>query len=155
MWTIWNHMVQYEDLRLGWDTMSSTSSGLFCSMAAAILNVTPSRLILFREISRPPKQKRKRLSASFICFFLHKRGKMVRILPGLILPSLSAGPSGTMDAMKTPRSNFPVLSSPTITKPLQKQWYIKVLEQVYCKCFMLVYKRCSFLLTEAKFGILL
>lgn len=32
-------------------------------------------------------------------------------------PSLSAGPSGTTEAMKIPKSNLPVLSSPTITKP--------------------------------------
>lgn len=37
--------------------------------------------------------------------------------PGLILPSLSAGPSGTIEAIKIPRSSLPVLSSPTITKP--------------------------------------
>lgn len=42
--------------------------------------------------------------------------------PGLILPSLSAGPSGTIEAMKMPRSSLPVLSSPTITKPEIKQW---------------------------------
>lgn len=41
-------------------------------------------------------------------------------LPGLILPSLSAGPSGMMDAIKIPRSNFPVLSSPTIINPVIK-----------------------------------
>lgn len=71
-----NYLVKYEDIRLGWDTMSSTSSGLLCNMAAAILNVTPSRLILFREISRPPKHKQKKIRIfHFFKFFWHKDGK--------------------------------------------------------------------------------
>lgn len=43
-------------LRLGWDTISSTSSGLLCKMAAASLNVTPSKLVLLREMRRPPEK---------------------------------------------------------------------------------------------------
>lgn len=42
-------------------------------------------------------------------------------VPGLIRPSLPAGPSGTTEAMKIPRSSLPVLSSPTITKPETEQ----------------------------------
>lgn len=48
-----------------------------------------------------------------IFFNLHR----LSFAPGLIRPSFSAGPSGTMEAMKIPRSSLPVLSSPTITKP--------------------------------------
>lgn len=36
--------------------MSSTSSGLFCKIAAASENVTPSKLVLFREMRRPPEK---------------------------------------------------------------------------------------------------
>lgn len=123
-------------LRLGWDTMSSTSSGLLCNMAAASLNVTPSKLVLFSEMRRPPGKISKHLqvlmtghvqsncvsfSTYFIIHFhpvsiffnLHR----LSFAPGLIRPSFSAGPSGTMEAMKIPRSSLPVLSSPTITKP--------------------------------------
>lgn len=89
-------------------------------MAAAILNVTPSRLILFREISRPPKNTQQQKEDAILHFLLTYKKAMACIVPGLILPSLSAGPSGTTDAIKIPRSNFPVLSSPTITKPLQQ-----------------------------------
>lgn len=39
--------------------MSSTSSGLLCKIAAASVNVTPSKLILFREMRRPPAKKKK------------------------------------------------------------------------------------------------
>lgn len=41
-------------LHLGWDTMSSTSSGLLCKIAAASEKVTPSKLVLLREMRRPP-----------------------------------------------------------------------------------------------------
>lgn len=41
----------------GWEMMSCTSSGLFCMTSAASLKVTPSRLMLFREIRRPPADK--------------------------------------------------------------------------------------------------
>lgn len=70
--------------------MSSTSSGEFCMILTAVLNETPSRLILFTEMSRPP---------------------------GLIFPALSAGPPGITEAIKMPRSNFPTFSPPIITKP--------------------------------------
>lgn len=36
--------------------MSSTSSGLLCKIAAASLKVTPSKLVLLREMRRPPEQ---------------------------------------------------------------------------------------------------
>lgn len=49
--------VHWANLRLGCDTMSSTSSGLLCKTAAASLKVTPSRLVLFREMRRPPGSK--------------------------------------------------------------------------------------------------
>lgn len=49
-------------LHLGWDTISSTSSGLFCKMAAASLNVTPSKLVLFREMRRPPAKINRKMS---------------------------------------------------------------------------------------------
>lgn len=45
---------------MGWETISSTSSGLLCKIAAASVNVTPSKLILFREMRRPPAKKEKR-----------------------------------------------------------------------------------------------
>lgn len=44
--------------------MSSTSSGLLCKMAAASLNVTPSKLVLFREMSRPPGKKQQIIKES-------------------------------------------------------------------------------------------
>lgn len=56
-------------LRLGWDTMSSTSSGLLCKMAAASLKVTPSKLVLFREMRRPPGKIRSLLQ-SVVGFYL-------------------------------------------------------------------------------------
>lgn len=59
---VWQWFIAYlhaKILRLGWDTMSSTSSGLFCKMAAASLNVTPSKLVLFREMRRPPWKNKK------------------------------------------------------------------------------------------------
>lgn len=121
-------------LRLGWDTMSSTSSGLFCKIAAASENVTPSKLVLFREMRRPPVKSTNHCKILVIgCQKwpnvvsrndkLHVELSMFYssycwcFVPGLIRPSLSAGPSGTMEAMKIPRSSLPVLSSPTITKP--------------------------------------
>lgn len=59
-----------QSLRLGWDTMSSTSSGLLCKMAAASLNVTPSKLVLFSEMSLPPgKKKRQNLCYWFMWMF--------------------------------------------------------------------------------------
>lgn len=41
----------------GCEMMSCTSSELLCMTSAASLKVTPSRLILFREIRRPPADK--------------------------------------------------------------------------------------------------
>lgn len=41
----------------GCEMMSCTSSGLCCMTSAALLKVTPSRLMLFREIRRPPADK--------------------------------------------------------------------------------------------------
>lgn len=41
----------------GCEMMSCTSSGLFCMTSAASLKVTPSRLMLFREIRRPPADR--------------------------------------------------------------------------------------------------
>lgn len=41
----------------GCEMMSCTSSGLFWMTSAASLKVTPSRLMLFREIRRPPADK--------------------------------------------------------------------------------------------------
>lgn len=41
----------------GCEMMSCTSSGLFCMTSAAALKVMPSRLMLFREIRRPPAGK--------------------------------------------------------------------------------------------------
>lgn len=38
-------------------------------------------------------------------------------LPGLMRPSRSAGPLGTMEATKMPKSKCPTVSSPTITTP--------------------------------------
>lgn len=42
----------------GCEMMSCTSSELLCMTSAASLKVTPSRLILLREIRRPPADKR-------------------------------------------------------------------------------------------------
>lgn len=54
-------------LRLGWDTMSSTSSGLLCKMAAASLNVTPSKLVLFKEMRRPPEKNQQIITKVVTC----------------------------------------------------------------------------------------
>lgn len=107
-------------LHLGWDTMSSTSSGQFCRMAAASVNVTPSKLVLLREMRRPPGKN----IYQNLCYRLLPAAHLSLnnvllyvVVPGFIRPSLSAGPSDTTEAMKIPRSSLPVLSSPTITKP--------------------------------------
>lgn len=47
--------------------MSSTSSGLLCKMAAASLNVTPSKLVLFSEMSLPPGKKRDKIFVIGLC----------------------------------------------------------------------------------------
>lgn len=54
--------------------MSSTSSGLFCKIAAASENVTPSKLVLFREMRRPPERTndKQRMNKSLQISF-HKR----------------------------------------------------------------------------------
>lgn len=54
--------------RLGWETISSTSSGLLCKIAAALVNVTPSKLILFREMRRPPAKKGEKIRVHFSHF---------------------------------------------------------------------------------------
>lgn len=63
--TVWTSQRTKQILRLGWDTMSSTSSGLLCKMVAASLNVTPSRLVLFKEIRRPPGKIKKSLQSPY------------------------------------------------------------------------------------------
>lgn len=42
-------------------------------------------------------------------------------VPGLMRPSLSAGPLGTIEATKVPKSKCPTVSSPTITMPARAQ----------------------------------
>lgn len=42
-------------------------------------------------------------------------------VPGLMRPSLSAGPLGTIEATKMPKSKCPTMSSPTITMPARAQ----------------------------------
>ena len=44
----------YSNVPLGCDAMSCTSWGLFCMTSAASLKVMPSRLVWFKEMSRPP-----------------------------------------------------------------------------------------------------
>lgn len=64
------------------------------------------------------KKKKAQPVFTFFNDELHKfKSLSNRVVPGLMRPSLSAGPSGMMEAMKIPRSSLPVLSSPTITKP--------------------------------------
>lgn len=131
----------------GCDTISSTSFELFCMMSTASLKETPSRLIWLREISRPPEEKIRQdtmwdsqlviestlamvscgTNVFYSLLLIPKKNNKYRWSgmigndsPGLMRPSRSAGPPGTMDAMKIPRSSLPALSSPTITIPWDK-----------------------------------
>lgn len=128
--------------------MSCTSSELLCMTSAASLKVTPSRLILFREIRRPPADKRH--SGILLEYsaktpeprhnpklFEIKLNKTSDSLPARMRPSLSAGPFGTIEATKIPRSKWSTASSPTITIPawIQMKHILTLKWHLQCFCW--------------------
>lgn len=144
----------------GCEMMSCTSSELLCMTSAASLKVTPSRLILFREIRRPPADKchsgilleysakteliwiseprhnPKLFERKLKRRLIQRRDGHHHSLPARMRPSLSAGPFGTIEATKIPKSKWPTASSPTITIPvwIQMKHILTLKGHLLCFC---------------------